>query len=330
MKPSELVDLAKQGDERAIATLLSQAVRDRNLTVKVLLRDDCLHILLEAELVPDQVMAVRRVRQCLVELEFAIASVVRLYGRQHGEAKPAWTVSFEQVNPPTASPEAERRTRQQLALEQSTTPLQQITPGATPVFKIGSFTYTTDDLRNLVLKLNPLKVSFVIILALYGLFGASSYTVERFLEGSDSIMMFLHGVNLIFHEAGHVIFSFFGRFLHILGGSLMQVLVPAGIAGYFFFHRQLYAGALTLCWVAQNLWDVSIYIKDAQARVLPLLGGEAVLHDWHFLLLDMNLLTKDQLIGNLVFWLGVLLYVAAIFAGFYCSQVGIADDSFSE
>ncbi|QZZ23390.1 hypothetical protein J5X98_05670 [Leptothermofonsia sichuanensis E412] len=166
-----------------------------------------------------------------------------------------------------------------------------------------------------------MKVAFVVVLALYGLFGASSYTVERFLEGGDRIMMFLHGVNLIFHEAGHVIFAIFGRFLHILGGSLMQFLVPAGIAGYFFFHRQLYASAVTLCWAAQNLWDVSIYIKDAQERALPLLGGEAVLHDWHFLLLDLNLLTQDQLIGNLVFWIGTLLYLAAILAGLYYAQI---------
>ncbi|WP_421656088.1 hypothetical protein [Leptothermofonsia sp. ETS-13] len=330
MMPFDLVELAKQGDEQAIATLLSQAVRDRNVAVKVHQHEDCLHVLLEAELVPNQVMAVRRIRQCLVELEFAIASVVRIYGRQRGETKPAWTVAFECIKFSATSPETGRGPSQQSAPEESATPMRRTTPGTTPIFKIGSFTYTTDDLRHLLLKLNPLKVSFVIILALYGLFGASSYTVERFLEGSDSIMMFLHGVNLIFHEAGHVIFSFFGRFLHILGGSLMQVLVPAGITGYFLFHRQLYAGAVTLCWVAQNLWDVSIYIKDAQARALPLLGGEAVLHDWHFLLLDMNLLTKDQLIGNLVFWLGVLLYIAAIFAGFYCSQIEITDDSFSK
>jgi len=39
----------------------------------------------------------------------------------------------------------------------------------------------------------------------------------------DSI---LHGVNLIFHEAGHVVFRPFGRFMTILGGSLLQILVP--------------------------------------------------------------------------------------------------------
>ncbi len=37
---------------------------------------------------------------------------------------------------------------------------------------------------------------------------------------------FMHRVNLVFHEAGHVIFMPFGRFLSILGGTLGQWLIP--------------------------------------------------------------------------------------------------------
>lgn len=36
----------------------------------------------------------------------------------------------------------------------------------------------------------------------------------------------LDNVNLVFHEAGHVIFALGGEFIGILGGSLMQVLIP--------------------------------------------------------------------------------------------------------
>jgi len=32
----------------------------------------------------------------------------------------------------------------------------------------------------------------------------------------------LDGANLIFHEAGHVIFAFFGEFLQFLGGSITE------------------------------------------------------------------------------------------------------------
>ena len=40
---------------------------------------------------------------------------------------------------------------------------------------------------------------------------------------------FLHLINLPFHEAGHIFFMFFGRFLMTLGGSLTQLLVPAAL-----------------------------------------------------------------------------------------------------
>ena len=38
---------------------------------------------------------------------------------------------------------------------------------------------------------------------------------------------FMHRVDLVFHEAGHVIFRPFGEFMHVLGGSLGQLLMPA-------------------------------------------------------------------------------------------------------
>ena len=47
---------------------------------------------------------------------------------------------------------------------------------------------------------------------------------------ADSV---LHLTNLVFHEAGHVIFALFGRFMGVLGGSLLQVLVPLVAAAAF-------------------------------------------------------------------------------------------------
>lgn len=43
----------------------------------------------------------------------------------------------------------------------------------------------------------------------------------------DLTNSFIHLINLVFHEAaGHVIFRFLGNFMAILGGSLMQLLMP--------------------------------------------------------------------------------------------------------
>ncbi len=57
----------------------------------------------------------------------------------------------------------------------------------------------------------------------------------------------IDGVNLVNHEAGHLIFSPFGEFLMIAGGSLFKVIMPALFVGYFWYqgkYSQLRATAL--------------------------------------------------------------------------------------
>lgn len=156
-------------------------------------------------------------------------------------------------------------------------------------------------------RLNFLKVGFLAIIMVYGLVGAFNYNA----------FWFLHGVDLIFHEAGHVVFGFFGDFIQFLGGTLMQLLVPAGLTLYFFIKRQLFSGAVTMFWTAQNLMDISVYIKDARAMLLPLIGGGE--HDWSFLLSSLHLLKYDQVIGKFVFVSGCLLFLISIVVGFFYS-----------
>ena len=84
----------------------------------------------------------------------------------------------------------------------------------------------------------------------------------------------LSRVNLVFHEAGHVVFLPLGRFMTILGGSLLQVLVPL-ICTLAFLTRHLdtFAASVTLWWTGQSLIELAPYINDARAQELMLLGG---------------------------------------------------------
>lgn len=158
--------------------------------------------------------------------------------------------------------------------------------------------------------LNPLKAGFIALVGIYGIVCAGSPSTYRFLDRVD----------LVFHEAGHVFFAFFGEFIGILGGSLMQVLIPAGIVAYFVWHRQRYSAAVTLFWVAQSLFNVSVYVRDARVRVLPLLGGEDTLHDWNYILARLNLLRWDQALGNVIYTVGLVTLGASVLWGFYCSK----------
>jgi len=128
---------------------------------------------------------------------------------------------------------------------------------------------------------------------------------------SGITLNFLHLVNLVFHEAGHVIFGFFGRFVAVLGGSLNQVLVPAVCTGVFLARRQYGAAAVTLFWTGESLADVAVYVADGRAMALPLLADGA-LHDWNYILGNLGLLQAAEWLGRVTFGLGALTMLAAL------------------
>ncbi len=123
----------------------------------------------------------------------------------------------------------------------------------------------------------------------------------------------IDGVNLVIHEAGHVVFMPFGEILTVAGGSLFQVIVPAVFAGYFYWRGQIYSAALVLFWVGESLLNVSVYAGDALDLELPLLGGEDSIHDWNHLLSSTGLLPATHKIAAAIRIAGTLAIFAAIF-----------------
>ena len=129
---------------------------------------------------------------------------------------------------------------------------------------------------------------------------------------------FLHNVDLAFHEAGHLIFMPFGRFMSILGGSLFQVMVPLIFAGAFlFYYRNPFGATVTTWWTGQSLVDIAPYIYDARNRQLILLGGktgrdDSTMHDWYNILSQLDLLRFDHVIAKGTKALGVLVILTAL------------------
>jgi len=156
------------------------------------------------------------------------------------------------------------------------------------------------------------RAAFLALLALW---------TARFLRhGLDADVLmgsFLHLVNLPFHEAGHVLFSPFGRFLTVLGGSLLQVAVPLVCSGAFLLKtRDPFAASVTTWWAGQSLTDLAPYVADARALRLPLLGGrtgaEVEGHDWEYLLATLGLLDRDVTLGRLTFGLGAIVMAVSL------------------
>ena len=150
---------------------------------------------------------------------------------------------------------------------------------------------------------------------LVGLVALTALTVLVLSNGlalpSGAILNFLHLVDLVFHEAGHVIFGFFGRFIAALGGSLNQVLIPVVCTAVFVRRAQLGAAAVTLFWTGQSLVDVAVYVADGRALALPLLA-EGLIHDWNFILGTLGLLNAAESLGRLTFMLAALTMLSAL------------------
>jgi hypothetical protein len=132
------------------------------------------------------------------------------------------------------------------------------------------------------------------------------------IEGWSFFTGMIHNVNLVFHEAGHLLFGFFGNeTLMILGGSLNQLFIPFVVFSSFFYNRDPTGVTFALIWFFGNFIDVSIYMADARFLKLPLIGGLGLeAHDWRNLFNRFDLWGFDQTLSKIIFyvgWLGILL-----------------------
>jgi hypothetical protein len=150
---------------------------------------------------------------------------------------------------------------------------------------------------------DPLKLVVTVIASLYFFWCAYDPYQWHLIDG----------VNLVIHEAGHLIFSPFGEFIMIAGGSLFQVIMPALFVGYFWYHSKYYSAALVLFWVGESILNVSVYAGDSLALQLPLLGGQDSIHDWNYMLGVMNLLSATAKIAGGIRLLGTILIALAAF-----------------
>lgn len=149
-----------------------------------------------------------------------------------------------------------------------------------------------------------------------------AYILVRKLYDWQSYTIF-DGINLGIHEMGHPMFSAFGRWMSVAGGTILQCIAP--LASMIVLGKQRDYFGITFCfaWLATNLIGISVYMSDATDLELNLVtiggGGPPVpkeeMHDWHILFDSMGLLLYDKPIGSFVYWLGILTLLASIILG---------------
>lgn len=146
------------------------------------------------------------------------------------------------------------------------------------------------------------------------------------VSGEGFNQSYMHLINLPFHEAGHVFFSLFGRFIQVLGGSLGQLLIPLIVSVSFSLRRDFFAMSVGLWWLGQSFMDLAPYIDDARAGQLMLLGGVTGsevedYHDWEIILTRLGLMSYDHILARISFGCGVIIMLTAlVFGGYVLSR----------
>jgi len=146
------------------------------------------------------------------------------------------------------------------------------------------------------------KAALVAWLVFYGLF------LLQAARGHGPLLM----IDLVFipiHEGGHLLFRWFGHWLNIAGGTLLQLFVPFAMAVYFAFRRQVQGTAFCAFFFFEQFLPVATYMADARAQELPLLtvgDAEYVEHDWFVLFRSLGVLDHDKSIAGFVRMLGWL------------------------
>jgi hypothetical protein len=105
----------------------------------------------------------------------------------------------------------------------------------------------------------------------------------------------LDDVNLAIHEAGHVFFQPLGDTVVVLGGSLLQVIVPLAFVAYFMRQREAFSASVVAAWLGASLANVALYI-----------------HDWWYLLTEWDMLSQNLAIAGWVRVAGALSFIIAV------------------
>ena len=123
-----------------------------------------------------------------------------------------------------------------------------------------------------------------------------------------------HGIDLVIHEVGHILFAPLGEFMGFAGGTLAQLLAPIGAGIAFYRQRDWFAVAIAGCWLGINCFEIVEYAGDALARQLPLVSPTSAEpeHDWTFMLARLGVLHHTDAVAAGWQWAGRVVMSAGI------------------
>lgn len=94
MSQPNLQEFAKQGDDNTIVSILNRIFASKGVIAKAAIKNDSLHIILEADETPHQQESLTLVREFVSHLNLESLKTVTVYGRQINDEIPDWHETF--------------------------------------------------------------------------------------------------------------------------------------------------------------------------------------------------------------------------------------------
>lgn len=117
---------------------------------------------------------------------------------------------------------------------------------------------------------------------------------------------------LFIHEAGHFLLAWGWFPLEIAGGTIMQIIIPILLIIFTYVNfKRLYL-QLAFFFLGHNFLNISVYAADATAMKLDLFPRKGVVHDWNYMLSNLNLLEQDQNVALFFVVMAVISFLLAI------------------
>ncbi len=140
-------------------------------------------------------------------------------------------------------------------------------------------------------------------------------SASMFPPGKMSVPFYFYYMFIILpiHEGGHFLFMFFGRVLHIFGGTFWQVMMPL-LLFIVALRQHSWLAWVWLTLVGVHIIPASPYIYDAPYRTLQLLGPKDG-HDWYNLFTIFDAMDLAEDLGNAVYWIGILVGLGGLVGG---------------
>ena len=95
---NKILEMAKQGNPKAIAAWFNQVLQPKGITVLAMIKEDCLHIVLDSAQIPPQQDASKFIEKKLLQLSLTSINFVKVHGRLTGQKSVTWTQNITLAN----------------------------------------------------------------------------------------------------------------------------------------------------------------------------------------------------------------------------------------